>query len=80
MVEIQGVELLHTLKHRVQYVSPSGSEAQRDKLEEYLAHNHGSGDPVDENGHLGRVICVGALVKIEGQGNEGGDAGLQRVV
>ena len=77
--EIQGV-LLHTLKHRVKYVFPSGSAAQRDKLEEFLTHSQVSGDPTDENGQLGRVLCVGALVKSEGEGNEGRDSGLQRVV
>ena len=77
--EIEGV-LLHTLKHGVKYVFPSGSATQRDKLEEFLTHIQVSGDPTDENGQLGRVLCVGALIKSEGEGNEGRDAGLQRVV
>ena len=34
----------------------------------------------DEDGQLGRVLCVGALIKSQGEGNEGRDAGLQRVV
>ena len=67
--------MLHTLKHRVKYGFPIGSAAHRDKLEEQV-----SGDPTDENGQLGRVLCVGALVKNEGEGNEGRDLGLQRVV
>ena len=55
--------LLHTLKHGIEYVLPSGSAAQRDKLEEFLTHLEVSGDPSDENGQLGRVLRVGALVK-----------------
>ena len=77
--EIEGV-LLHTLKHRVKYVFPSCSATQRDKLEEFITHIQFSGDPTDEDGQLGRVLYVGALIKSEGEGNEGRDAGLQRVV
>ena len=77
--EIEGV-LLHTLKHRVKYVFPSCSATQRDKLEEFLTHIQVSGDPTDEDGQLSRVLYVGALIKSEGEGNKGRDAGLQRVV
>ena len=54
--------------------------SQRHKLEEFLTHIQVSGDPTDENGQLDRVLCIGALVKSEGEGNEGRDVGLQRVV
>ena len=54
--------------------------SQRDKLEEFLTHIQVSGDPTDENGQLDRVLYIGALVKSEGEGNEGRDVGLQRVV
>ena len=67
-------------KHRVKYVFPSGSATQRDKLEEFLTHIQVSGDHTDEDGQLGRVLYVGALINSEGEGNEGRDAGLQRVV
>ena len=77
--EIEGV-LLHTLKHRVKYVFPSCSATQRDKLEEFLTHIQFSGDPTDEDSQLGRVLYVGALIKSEGEGNEGRNAGLQGVV
>ena len=50
------------------------------KLEEFLTHIQVSGDPTYENGQLDRVLCIGALVKSEGEGNEGRDVGLQRVV
>ena len=72
--------MLHTLKHRVKYVFPSCSATQLDKLEEFITHIQFSGDPTDEDGQLGRVLYVGALIKSEGEGNEGRDAGLQRVV
>ena len=68
--EIEGV-LLHTLKHRVKYVFPSCSATQREKLEEFLTHIQVSGDPTDEDGQLGRVLYVGALIKNEGEGNCG---------
>ena len=67
-------------KHRVKYVFPSGSATQRDKLEEFLTHIQVSGDPTDEDGQLGRFLCVGALIESQGEGNEGRDAGLQLVV
>ena len=60
--------LLHTLKHGVEDVLPSGGAVQWNNLEKLLINVKGSIDSTNENRWLGCVLHVCALIKTKREG------------
>ena len=62
--------LLHTLKHGVEDVLPSGGAVQWNKLEILLISLKGRSNSTNENSQLGCVLHVVALIKSKREGIE----------